>query len=429
MVRASPLRHRAFQLALLAVAMAQAGYVRTVTSPLQESMALDLALSDNQMAILQGSVIGIPVALTAIPLGILVDRTSRVRLVAALIAFSLLGSLLTAAATQFAVLMIARAIAGVTALAILPVVFSLIADLYEPALRGRATTTAVVGQVAGNSLAFALGGALLVMAGPDPGGWRSAMFWSAAPLFGVLLLTLFLREPPRGERAMTNPTLRRVWQELYHYRGMFICIAAGVILVETAVGAMLIWSAPMLSRSFALPADDIGWIMALGMLLSGVLGPFIGGTLADICHRSGGPRRTANTLLALALLSLPTTLFGLVSGVASTSVLLVVSMTMMLAIAIMGMTLLTIVLPNEIRGLCMSVLMAGIMLLGLAGAPLAVSALSGQIGGAPMLGQALSIVCAGSAALAAFTFAIGRRHLPLSTASSAAPATNSVPVG
>ena len=421
------MKHRGFQLVLLAASMAAAGYVRTVTSPLQESMALDLALSDNQMAILQGSAIGIPVALTAIPLGILIDRMSRVRLLAVLIAFSMIGSVLTAVAASFSVLAIARAIAGVTALAILPVVFSLIADLYEPAQRGRATTTAVIGQVAGNSLAFALGGALLVMAGPAPTGWRSAMLWSVSPLAIVLLLTICLREPPRTERAVRNPTLQQVWHELRHYRATFFSLAAGVILVETAVGAMLIWSAPMLSRLFDLRADDVGEIMAFGMLLSGILGPIIGGTLADICQRGGGPRRTANTLFGLALLSIPTTLFGIVPGVAPTSVLLVMSMTLMLAVAVMGMTLLTIVLPNELRGLCISALMAGIMLFGLAVAPLAVSVLSGAIGGAPMIGVALSIVCAGAGVLAAVTFALGRRHLSRSVACSNNAEAASVP--
>lgn len=240
------------------------------------------------------------------------------------------------------------------------------------------------------------------------------MLWSVSPLLIVLLLTICLREPPRTERAVQNPTLQQVWHELRHYRAMFFSLAAGVILVETAVGAMLIWSAPMLSRLFALPADDIGEIMALGMLLSGVLGPIIGGTLADICQRGGGPRRTANTLFGLALLSIPTTLFGIVSGVGPASVLLVMSMTLMLAIAVMGMTLLTIVLPNELRGLCISALMAGIMLFGLAVAPLAVSVLSGAIGGAAMIGVALSIVCAGAGLLAAITLAIGKRHFPRS---------------
>lgn len=409
--------------------MAAAGYVRTVTSPLQESMALDLGLSDNQMAILQGSVIGIPVALTAVPLGLLIDRMSRARLLAILVAFSMIGSVLTGVATNFIVLVIARAIAGVSALAILPVVFSLIADLYEPARRGRATTIAVIGQVGGNSLAFALGGTLLVMAGPDSSAWRTAMLWSVAPILGVLVFTWFLCEPSRTERAVQNPTLRQVWHELRHYRAKFFSIAAGVILVETAVGAMLIWSAPMLSRMFALPADDIGQIMALGMLLSGVLGPFIGGMLADLCHRGGGPRRTANALLALAILSIPTTLFGTVSAVAPGSALLVVSMTMMLAIAVMGMTLLTIVLPNELRGLCMSALMAGIMLFGLAVAPLAVSALSGHIGGASMIGVALSIVCASAAMLAALTFAVGRHHFPRLVAGSERAEAASVPIG
>lgn len=423
------MKHRTSQLVLLAAAMAAAGYVRTVTSPLQESMALDLALSDNQMAVLQGSVIGIPVALSAVPLGMLIDRMSRVRLLAILVAASMMGSVLTAVAPGFTVLAVARAIAGVTALAILPVVFSLVADLYEPELRGRATTTAVIGQVIGNSAAFALGGTLLVMAGPSPGGWRTAMLWSVAPVLGVLALTLFLREPPRTERAIENPGPLQVWHELRHYRAMFVSIAAGVILVETAVGAMLIWSAPMLSRMFALPPDDIGEIMAFGMLLSGVLGPFMGGMLADVCHRRGGPRRSANVLFGLALLSIPTALFGMVSAVGSASVLLVGSMTMMLAIAVMGMTLLTIVLPNELRGLCMSVLMAGIMLFGLAAAPLAVSVLSGQIGGASMIGVALSIVCAGAGVLAALAFALGRRHFPAMAAGDERAGAASVPAG
>src|SRR6185312_4368771 len=109
--------------------MAIAGYVRTAVSPLQEAMRVALSLSDNQMALLQGPAIGIPVTLAAIPLGLLIDRSSRVRLLFALIVLSAIGSVATAAASDFALLMLTRCLAGVAGLGTIPVVYSLLADL------------------------------------------------------------------------------------------------------------------------------------------------------------------------------------------------------------------------------------------------------------------------------------------------------------
>src|SRR5688572_30174124 len=97
MVRApSLIQRRSGQLVLLALAMALAGYVRTAVSPLQEAMRVALTLSDNQMAVLQGPIIGIPVVAASLPLGLLIDRYSRVRMLIALMLLSLGGSLLTA---------------------------------------------------------------------------------------------------------------------------------------------------------------------------------------------------------------------------------------------------------------------------------------------------------------------------------------------
>jgi MFS family permease len=175
---------------------------------------------------------------------------------------------------------------------------------------------------------------------------------------------------------------------------------------------MLIWAAPMLLRRFGLPPDRIGSIMAMGMLVSGILGPILGGMLADLCQRTGGPRRTVAVLCGLALLSAPAGLFAFVPGVALSSILLVAAMTIMLAVAVMGMTLFTIVIPNELRGLCMSVLVAAVMLFALAVAPVTVSVLSGAIGGLAMIGKALSIVCVTTSLLTAASFAFGRRYLP-----------------
>ena len=401
---------RGSQLLLLVAAMATSGYIRTAVSPLQEAIRIALLLSDTQMALLQGPVIGIPVAITAIPLGLLIDRYSRTRLLLIFLALSLVGSMLTAIASNFTLLLLARALAGLMGLSILPVVFSLLADLYPPELRGRVTTAVVVGQVAGNSAAFALGGALLA-AGSGPSSWRWAMLGLLVPLVPVLFLMTTLRELPRTGIAGASPSAGKLWTGLRRTAMTVGPIAAGVVLAETAVGAMLIWSAPMLSRRFSLAPDAIGGIMAIGMLVSGILGPLLGGTLADLCQRAGGPRRTVSVLIWLALLSAPANLFAFMPNVVETCVLLITSMTLMLAMAIMGLTLITIVIPDEIRGLCMSVLMATILLFALAVAPVTVSLLSDAIGGLPAIGRALSVICVTASILATATFFFGLRYL------------------
>lgn len=409
----STIAGRGVQLLLLTAAMAAIGYIRTAISPLQEAMRVALSLSDNQMALLQGAVIAIPVTLAAIPLGLLIDRYSRVRLLMVLVWLSLLGNLLTAFASDFTLLVLARGLAGVTGLGIIPVVFSLLADLYPPEQRGRVTTVVFIGQVGGNSAAFALGGLLLAMAGTQPDdGWRWAMLWLNAPLVPIAFLVLALREPPRKGVAIANPSVRQVWHELRHYRVLVGVLAIGIVLVEMAVGAMFIWGAPMLSRNFGLPPDSVGGIMAMGMLVSGVLGPIVGGTLADFCQRTGGPRRTIIVLSGLALLSAPAGLFAFVPGVASASILLVAVLTILLAVAMMGMTLFTIVIPNELRGLCMSMLTATCVLFGFAVSPVTVSLLSGAIGGLAMIGKALSIVCVTVSVIATATFVFVRRFMP-----------------
>src|SRR5712671_2753564 len=403
---------RGFQLLLLAFAMAGAGYTRTAISPLQEAMRLALALSDNQMALLQGPVIGVPVALAAIPLGLLIDRTCRVRLLEVLLVLSVLGSLFTAFASSFSLLLLARGLAGVTGLGIVPVVFSIVADLYPPAQRGRAVTVALVGQVAGNSAAFAFGGALLAMSGSEPEGWRWSMLWLNALLVPILLLSLLLREPNRTGLVIANPTARQIWGELRHYRIVIVVIATAIVLVEIVIWAMLIWGAPMLSRNYGLPPETVGGTMAMGMLVSGILGPLVGGMLADLCQRTGGPRRTVSVLGGIALVSAPAGLFAFLPGVTGASILLVSVMTIMLVVVVMGMALFTIVIPNELRGLCMSALVAACILSGLAVAPLAVSLLSSAMGGLIMIGKALSIVCVAASLLAAMTFAMGRAYVP-----------------
>jgi MFS family permease len=403
-------KKRELQLLLLIVAMAAAGYVRTAISPLQEAMRVALSLSDNEMALLQGPVIGIPVIIMSIPLGLLIDRRSRTLLLAVLVTLSGLASMLTATAPSFGSLLFARGLAGVLGLAIIPVVFALLADHYPPKLRGLATMLAILGQVAGNSAAFELGGRFLTMTGSGPVGWRQAMIWLCMPLVPVLMLMPLLREPPRIGVVTLNPSLIQVWRELQSCRGRIVTLGVGVILAEVVVGAIVIWAAPTLSRNYALPPEQVGTRMAAIMLVSGILGSILGGPLADLCQRTGGPKRTVSVLGWLSLLSVPAGLFAFLPNPTLAISFLVLSLTLSLAISVMGVTLFTIAIPVEVRGLCVSVLTALEVLFALAVGPPAVSLLSEAMGGLSTIGTALSIVCAAGGAITAFTFAVGRQN-------------------
>jgi MFS family permease len=403
---------RGVNLLLLTLAMAAGGYVRTTVSPLQEAIRIALALTDNQMALLQGPALGVPMAIAAIPLGLVIDRHSRVRLLFVLTVLNLVATVLTALAPTFFLLFAARCLVGLAGYATVPIVLSLLADLYPPTHRGRVTMTVSVGQLGGVSAAFALGGMLLAISSSGAGGWRWAMVWLTAPLIPVALLVLTMREPPHATLAAEKASLRHTWPDLWSYRAVIVPVFVGVVIVETAVGAVLTWAAPTLSRSFALPPDRIGAIMAVGLLVSGIFGPIAGGTLADLCQRAGGARRTMLVLSVLAALSIPTGLFAVIPGVVPASVLLVMVMTIMLATAVMGMTLFTIVVPGDLRGLCMSVLVGANILFAMGLAPVMVSLLSSALGGLAMIGNALTVVCVTTGLLAAVVFAFGSRYFP-----------------
>src|SRR5579862_7987857 len=101
-------QRRVFGLLLLAFATGAATFASAALEPLQEALRADLALSDNQIAWLQGPALALPAVFGSIPLGLLVDRTSRVRLLFLFMALDFAATVFGALAFNFAVLIVAR---------------------------------------------------------------------------------------------------------------------------------------------------------------------------------------------------------------------------------------------------------------------------------------------------------------------------------
>src|ERR1700679_3573697 len=109
---ASPLfpARRGLQMLLLTLAASAGTFARTAIGPLQETMRSALALSDNQLALLQGPALAVPLVIAAVPLGLIIDRYSRVRLLLIFTGLNMIGNILTAIAPNFASLFAARSL-------------------------------------------------------------------------------------------------------------------------------------------------------------------------------------------------------------------------------------------------------------------------------------------------------------------------------
>lgn len=406
---------RLFQLALLAVAAGVATYTRACLGPLQEAMKGSLSLSDHQVALVQGMAMALPLALCAAPLGLLADRICRARMLVCFVVLAPLSCLLSAFATDFTFLLCTRALAALSTAGTLISAYSMAGDLFEPTERGRATMVLTMGETISAPVAFALGGVLLVtIAAGDHqvDDWRLSLVWMAAVLVPLVLVMFLVHEPPRTESAVENPPLRSVWAELWRHRGVAVPIQLARASLFIADGAVFVWGAPLFARTYHLSPDRIGAIMGAALLVGGILGPALGGSLVDFCQRRGGPRLAVTAMAVVALLCIPAALFPLMPDADMAGVMLGVFLVLGFSIVAAALALSLTVIPGELRGfnLGISLIVGSLFFVGLA--PLAVSGLSGMLGGDGMLGTALAIVCVTMSLLNAVTLFATRRYFP-----------------
>lgn len=402
--------NRLFQLAALTVVTVAAYYARTSVGPLQETMSGALALSDNQMALLQGPPLAIGVLLV-LPLGPLLDRGSRARLMLLFAALGLIASLVTAAASNFVLLFIARCGVGVSAAAMWTAALALVADWYPPEQRGRALTIISIGAVGGMSAAFALGGMWLAITGSAAVSWRWAMLGQCIPVALGLLLAFAMKDPPRDVATVARPSLREVYEQLWRYRAMLLPLLLAFALVAgIADGAAVIWAAPALSRSYALSPERAAALMGTVLLINGLVAPLLGGLIADWGQRMGGPQRTAALLAVLLVLAIPTGLFAFAPVATAAVALLALFLVLGTAFQVGAFALATIVIPAHLRASCLSMMLAIALLFAYGLAPLVVSHLSVALGGPTLIGKSLALVCSASSALGALAFLAGLRQ-------------------
>jgi MFS family permease len=409
-------------LSLVALTVASGAALRTVFSPMQELAKHDLKLSDLEVSFVQGLAASIPIAILSLPIGRMVDRGNRTRLLIGLAAVSIVGTLLTAFAQSFEVLFVARMLAGLGAVCAIPVAISIGADLSPVSGRGRALLLLSLGQSIGIAAAFALGGwlggwlsapgeARVAIAGLPP--WREVHLYFGIAALALLLPLLLLREPERREvGGLVQPGLRVVLAELWSRRAFLAPLFIGQISVVMADVAAGIWAAPVLTRDFGLEPAQFAAAMGLAVLLPGIFGSIIGGVAADAGQRSGRRGGILAGAVVAAIVSIPAALFPTMPTVGGFATVLAVFLLCGAVTGLVTATTIAIHVPNELRGLCLGAFVVVSSVIGLGIAPTLVTVASSLLGGEAHLARALAGTGMLVSTVSAVAFLVAAARLP-----------------
>ena len=175
--------------AVLGLNSADLGAVGALASQLEQALAID----HTRLGLLAtvSSAVG---AVATIPVGVLADRSQRVRLLVVTIAAWSVAMVAGGLATSYLWLLVSRLVLGVAVGAAGPVIASLTGDLFPPADRARVFGWILTGDIIGT-------GAGLVIAG-DVGAalsWRYAFFLLAVASAALAVaVARLLPEPARG---------------------------------------------------------------------------------------------------------------------------------------------------------------------------------------------------------------------------------------
>ncbi|WP_157994587.1 MFS transporter [Peristeroidobacter agariperforans] len=404
----------------------------TLTALLIEPMKQEMALTDIDIGLLQGSAFGLAFGIASIPMGRMIDRYSRVRLMTfglVLWTFAIVG---TGLARSFTVLVICRVFLGVVAALLIPAALSLIADLFPAQRRAVMTSVFAMGQATGQAFGILFGGIAFdwltrqVASQPDAldglAPWR-VLYVSAGAIGALLLIFLLsLREPARQERASDSLSFKAAMQALSEHKSFLVPLLIATIGATVVFQAAHVWSAPLLIRNHGLsPGAFAGWLSAI-VLGTGILGALAGGQLAELGRKRAGRAGVLVPALVAAFAIVPLTMYAIVSGVATLAVLLALVLLFSVIIATVSVVAITLNVPNEIRGLALG---ANVLATGMFGAtlsPTLVGFVSSALGGETQLGTAVTAVSAPAALCAALFFYISMR----SASSDAAPALSRV---
>ena len=404
---------------LIALSLFVGTAAKAVLSPMQELVSANLGISDNQMGLIQGLALAIPLALISIPLGRLIDRANRARLLAIMALSCAVGSALTAFAHDFAFMFAARMLVGASVAGAAIAAISLAADLSDASSRGRVMMLLGLGQVLGSAVIFSVAGVLLerlpvLLQAAFPAAtmapWRQVQLLCAAVMLLAALLLFLLREPPRREVGnAAGRNLREAMKELWAYRRLMLPLLVGMMSIGMADAAANIWAVPVLTRSFHQQPADFGAWMSMVFLVSGIAGTALGGMLSDFGQKLIGHGGIMLGSVIGAALSIPAALFPVMSSVPGFGALFFLLLLSGACAGVASTAAISVLVPNELRGICMSSFSSVALLMSFGVAPSLVTLAAQVMGVGADIGKPLAVIGVTTSVIGTLAFLLAMR--------------------
>ncbi len=236
---------------------------------------LEFHLSDARLGIV-GSMFMWVYLLSAPLLGFLGDRVRRFPLISAAVALWSLATSVSGLVRSYGQLLWARAAVGVGEAGYGTIGPTVIADLFPPAVRGRALSFFFIAIPAGSALGYLLGGQL-----GEHFGWRAAFWIVGLPGILAAFVIPFLSEPPRGGAEAAGDTRREGSYRDLMRNSTFVWNTLAMTALTFVIGGLAAWMPTFLVRAKGLSVAQAATQFGLVTAVTGVGGTVLGGYLGD----------------------------------------------------------------------------------------------------------------------------------------------------
>ena len=266
-------------------------YDRQALGAVLEPLRREFHLTDGQLGAIPTAFI-VVYALAGVPLGRLVDRWSRKRLLAIAVAVWAALTGLGGLAASFGMLLATRLGVGIGEAVCAPAAASWIGDLVPPHRRARAMAWFMMAVPVGVMLSFAVSGPAAQVY-----GWRVALALAAAPAALLAPALLWLSEPARTGDAAVPAAVSILRMPALWW------IAVSGAVVNFVLYSFSYFIAAFLTRFHGLSVAHAGVWSGIGSGAAGVAGALAAGAFGDRARGGGRLRFAAWAALAAAPLA------------------------------------------------------------------------------------------------------------------------------
>jgi MFS family permease len=293
--------YRAYVMFILVVVYTFNFIDRQIVGILAVPIKADLGLSDTQLGAMGGLAFALFYTGLGIPIAMLADRHNRTWIMTIALTLWSAMTALGGLTQNFWQLFLVRLGVGVGEAGGVAPAYSLISDYFPPEQRARALSVYSFGIPIGSALGIIFGG--IIASKID---WRFAFF--AVGLGGLIIAPIFkatVAEPVRGQfdkvqSTSDAPPLATIVSFLMQ-KPSFWLMSLGAAFSSMMGYGLFFWLPSFLVRSFGLKLLDASLFYGAVLLLGGIAGTWLGGSLAD---RFGASKRSAYVVIpAIAFIS------------------------------------------------------------------------------------------------------------------------------